>query len=60
MKELEVSSQSTKKPQTIKENIKKELEEPTVDCKRHDNMGIDEKAKTVKRPGVCGRRHSRV
>ena len=50
MKELEVSSQSTKKPQKIKENIKKELEEPTVDCKRHDNIGIDEKAKIVKRP----------
>ena len=59
MKELEVSSQSTKKPQKIK-NIKKELEEPTVDCKRHDNIGIDEKAKIVKRPRVCSRRHSRV
>ena len=52
IKDLEVSGESTKKPQKTKE-IKKELEELIGNSKIHYNIEIEEKAKCVKS-------HSRV
>lgn len=50
MKDSEVNSESTKKPQKTKEEIRKDVEEPIVNSKNHDNMEIGKKAKMVERP----------
>ena len=50
MKDSEVNSESTKKPQKNKEEIRKDVEEPIVNSKNHDNMEIGKKAKMVERP----------
>ena len=50
MKDSEVNSESTKKPQKTKEEIRKDVEEPIVNSKKHDNMEIGKKAKMVERP----------
>ena len=47
---MEVSNKTTKKSREIKEEIKKELEESTINGERHTNIEIRDKARSVEKP----------
>ena len=50
MKDLKVSSESTKTNRKIKKEIEKQLEESIVNGERHGNTEIEERGRTVKKP----------